>query len=141
MFPPALKRTPAQVAADHVMDTEISLQAWEEVNKVFRVQALKEKFEASALLRLPTLSTQSNKSITWSLQMEGINCKSPEGNNYADMEESNRAPPVLDLGQCITADPQGTRHRHSTKVARLSKQLKEQERIAARNIAIVEVHG
>jgi hypothetical protein len=138
IFHTALKRTPAQVAADHVMETEISLQAWEEANKVSRVQALNKKFEASALLRLPTLSAQSNKGITWSLQMEGINCTSPEGNNHADMEEYDWTLPLLDLGQCITANPRGTRHRHSTMAARLSEQLKEQERIAARNTAIVE---
>ncbi len=54
------------------------------------------------------------------------------------MVKAYRALPVLNLHQGIAADQRGTRHRHSTKAARLSEQLKEQERIAARNIAIVE---
>jgi hypothetical protein len=54
------------------------------------------------------------------------------------MVEAYPALPVLNLGQGIAADQQGTQHRHSTKATRLSEQLKEQERIAARNNAIME---
>jgi hypothetical protein len=39
IFPLALKRILAHVAANHVMETEISLQAWEEAIKVLRVGA------------------------------------------------------------------------------------------------------
>jgi hypothetical protein len=83
------------------METEIALQARKEAIKVLRVRALKEKFEASTLLRMPTLSAQSNKGIIWSLQMEGIDCANLEGNNDAGMVEAYRAPPVLNLDQAL----------------------------------------
>jgi hypothetical protein len=129
IFPPALKRTPSQVAVNHV----IAVQAREEANKAVRVQTLKEKFEASAHLKL-----SNNKGITWSLQTESKDVADSVRNKDADMEDSNCARPVSDMDQGTPAVNQGSRHRHATKVARLFKHLKEQERIAASNKAIAD---
>ncbi len=97
------------------------------------MQALKEKFEASAHLKL-----SKNKGITWSLQAESKDVTDSVKNKDADMEDSNCARPVSDLDQGTPAVSQGSRHRHATKVARLSEHLKEQERIAASNNAIAD---
>ncbi len=115
------------------METEIAVQAREEANKAARGQALKEKFEASTHLKL-----SNNKSVTWSLQMESKDVADSVRNKDADMEDSNCARPVSDLDQGTPVVNQGSRHRHATKVARLSEHLKEQERIAASNKAITD---
>jgi hypothetical protein len=64
IFPPSLKRTPAQVAADHVEESEIALQAHEEGDRVLRVQALREKYESTVYLQQSFHHMQSNKRLT-----------------------------------------------------------------------------
>jgi hypothetical protein len=117
------------------METDIAIQAREEANKAARVQALKEKFEASSHLML-----SNNKGVTWSLQVESKDVADSVRNKDADMEDSNCARPISDLDQGTPAVSRGSRHRHATKVARLSEHLKEQERIAASNKAIANAH-
>jgi hypothetical protein len=63
IFPPSLKRTPAQVAADHVVESEIALHAREEGDRVLRVQALRKKYESTAYLRQSFHHMQSNKRL------------------------------------------------------------------------------
>ncbi len=63
IFPPSLKRTPAQVAVNHVEESEIALQACEEGDRVLRVQALREKYKSTAYLRQSSHHMQSNERL------------------------------------------------------------------------------
>ncbi len=57
MFPKASKRTPEQVSLDHVIETEMELQEREEAWKRLRLEALKDKYDTAARIKLSAQSS------------------------------------------------------------------------------------
>ncbi len=66
MFPKVSKRTPEQVSLDHVVETKMVLQEHEEALKRLRLEALKDKYDTAACIKLSAQA--SIKNVTWSLQ-------------------------------------------------------------------------
>jgi hypothetical protein len=82
MFPKASKRTPEQVSLDHVVETKIELQECEEALKCLRLEALKDKYNTAACIKLSTQA--SIKNVAWSLQQNvaagaGVPVEQPNG--------------------------------------------------------------
>jgi hypothetical protein len=66
MFSKASKRTPEQVFLDHVVETKKELQECEEAWINLRLEALKDKYDTAACIKLSAQA--SIKNVTWSLQ-------------------------------------------------------------------------
>jgi hypothetical protein len=154
MFPKAAKQTPEQVSLDHVVETKMELQEHEEAWKCLRLQALKDKYDSAACIKLSAQA--SIKNITWSLQQNvateasGLR-KQPNGQEAKDeysmpegvegaledieMEVTDLTSPISNVEQVPPVVQRGSIHRIATKVTKLAKQLKEQEEIAADTVA------
>jgi hypothetical protein len=76
MFPKATKRTPEQVSLDHVVETKMELQEYEEAQKRLRLQALKDKYDfpsspTPSTSFLETLESFGNPSLWKNLHING----------------------------------------------------------------------
>ncbi len=66
MFPKASKWTPEQVSLEHVIETKMELQEHQEAQICLRLEALRDKYDTAACIKLSTQA--SIKNVTWSLQ-------------------------------------------------------------------------
>jgi hypothetical protein len=66
MFPKASKWTPEQVSLENVVETKMELQERQEARIRLRLEALKDKYDTAACIKLSAQA--SIKNVTWSLQ-------------------------------------------------------------------------
>jgi hypothetical protein len=159
MFPKALKQTAEQVSLDHVVETKMELQEHEEALKHLRLEALKDKYDTAACIKLSTQT--SIKNVTWSLQQNvaagaGGPVEQPNGQEVTakdavlnmttepledvETEDMEPTPSILGVQQVPPAVERGSKYRLATKAAKLAKQLKDQEKIAADIAAFALAH-
>ena len=118
MFPKASKRTPEQVSLDHVIETKMELREREEACIRLRLEALKDKYDTAACIKLSAQA--SIKNVTWSLQQNvaagaGEPVEQPNGQEVTakdavldmtkepledvEMEDMEPTPPILGVQQ------------------------------------------
>ncbi len=138
------------MSLDHVVETKIKLQEQEEAQKRLRLQALKDKYDNAACIKLSAQT--SIKNVNWSHQQNGASeaSGSSEQPNEQDVTIEDAAPhgfkevledvemedmvltsSISNVKQAPPVVRQGSKYRIATKAAKLAKQLKEQEKIAA----------
>ncbi len=124
MFPPVAQiRTPYKLATEQAMEDKIAVQAKEESVVAGQVQALREKF-AMAANKKSVMAKE--KEVRWVADQPAYSTKAPN----AIIEEVALHPvsPEFPLESC--AITRGSKHQASTRLERMSAQIKEQERIA-----------
>jgi hypothetical protein len=123
MFPPVARiHTPQELATEQVMEDKMAVQAKEELVVAGWVQALWEKFAAAAKNNFFTVK---EKEVCWVADQPTYSTKAP----IAIMEEA--APHSVSPESHLKshAVDRGSKHRGSTRLERMSAQIREHKRI------------
>ncbi len=115
--------TPRKLATEQALEDKIAVQAKEELVVAGWVQALWEKFAMAANNKF---ATAKEKEVCWVADPSTYSTKAPN----AIMEEAAPHPVFPEFSLKSRAVKSGSKHRVSTRLERMSAQIKEQERIA-----------